>query len=179
MKILKALLAGAAGTTFMTLFSYGSSRLRKKQFREPELLAHLIAGPEGPYRGDDLAKGWLAHYLVGAAFSLSYLQFFQGKYIQNPFAKGALFGGLYGIAGAAGWKASFSAHPAPPQTDYKAYYAHLILAHILLAHILFGTLAFALPEHQSTAKPKKKSYKINRSSLNKVKTKFKFLYPKS
>ena len=160
MKIIKALLAGAAGTTLMTLFSYGSSRLRGKQFREPELLAHLIAGPEGPYRGDDLAKGWLAHYLVGAAFSLSYLQFFQGKYIQNPIAKGALFGGLYGIAGAAGWKAGFSAHPAPPQTDYKAYYGHLILA-----HILFGTLAFGLPEQQSKAKSSEKQTKKRAAKL--------------
>lgn len=143
MKIVKPIIAGAVGTTFMTLFSYGFSRLRKKEFREPQLLAHLMAGPEGPYRGDDLSKGWLAHYLVGSVFSLTYQQFLQGRFIKNPVAKGAVIGGLYGLAGVVGWRAAFKGHPDPPKIDYKEYYRHLVLA-----HIIFGSFAFGLLEQK-------------------------------
>lgn len=144
MEILKPLLAGAVGTSFMTLYSYGSSRLRKTQYREPELLAQLIGGPEGLYRKEDLVKGWIAHYLVGSVFSFSYKLFLQGKIIQNPLLKGMISGGAYGLGGVLGWRAAFKAHPNPPKIDYTGYYKHLVVA-----HIIFGSFAFGLLEHQS------------------------------
>lgn len=155
MKLFKAIAAGAVGTTFMTLFSYGSSMLRNKQFKEPEMLAHLIAGPEGPFRGDDLAKGWLVHYLTGSLFSLTYQQFLQGRYVKNPLLKGTLFGGLYGLAGALVWNMAFKMHPEPPKTDYPAYYSHLVLA-----HLVFGAFAFGLLEKNSSGN--KKNYKYQK-----------------
>lgn len=150
MKLLKPLIAGALGTTFMTLYSYGYSYWKKKQFREPQLLAHLIKGPEGPFRKDDLVQGWFAHYLVGAVFALSYQQFLQGKFINNPTIKAPVFGGLYGIAGVLGWKATIKKHPNPPKINYQQYYGHLIVA-----HIIFGSLAFSFLERTGNDKNKK------------------------
>lgn len=140
MKILRPLVAGAVGTSFMTLYSYGYSHFRGKQFREPHLLADLL---EGKGRVDDrkeFLKGWLAHYLVGAAFSLTYQHFLKGKFIKHPKAKSLLVGGLYGLLGVAGWRSTFGLHPAPPKIDYKEFYAHLVLAHLVFGYFAFGLL---------------------------------------
>ncbi len=141
MQFLKSLRAGASGTTFMTLYSYGYSRFRNKQFREPVLLADLIRRGSQGKSGSGTWKGWLAHYTVGAVFSLTYHQLIKPKVnLQhlNPEAKALAFGGLYGLLGVAGWKATFELHPAPPEISYKEFYAHLVLAHMVFGYFAFG-----------------------------------------
>ena len=151
---LKAIQAGAIGTTFMTLFSYGYSRIKKKQFREPVLLAHLLSGPKEQFRQDELLKGWLAPYMVGAVFSLTYQQIFQGRFNGAPAFKGMVMGGMYGLLGVVGWRSAFKAHPDPPKIDFPEYYQHLVLA-----HLVFGTFAFGLLEWEGRKKEYKKSRK--------------------
>lgn len=140
MNITKPIVAGAIGTSFMTLFSYGYSRIRGKQFREPVLLASLMKGKRLPNSKEDYLKGWAAHYLVGAVFSLSYHALLEGKFLHKPRTKGLIFGGLYGLLGAITWKKTFDAHPAPPKIDYNEYYVHLILAHLVFGYFAFGKL---------------------------------------
>lgn len=141
MNLLKPLIAGAIGTTFMTMYSYGYSRLRKKQFREPVLLAELLSGSSAPERKKDFLKGWMAHYLVGAAFSISYQQFLKGKFNQHPALKSIITGGAYGFfVGVPSWKAAFTLHPQPPKIAYREFYLHLVLAHLVFGYFAFGKI---------------------------------------
>ena len=140
MRFLKPLLAGAIGTSFMTLYSYGYSLFKERQFREPVLLAHLLKGREEAERGQDYLQGWLVHYLVGALFSTSYQALFKGRLIRNSRIKGVVFGGLYGLLGVAGWKATVGLHPAPPKIKYNEYYRHLVIAHLIFGYFAFGIL---------------------------------------
>ena len=140
MGFFKTLLAGAVGTTIMTLYSYGYSYFKESQFREPVLLAHLLKGREKPECRQDYLQGWLAHYLVGAVFSTSYQALFKGRLTRNPRLKGVVAGGFYGLLGVAGWKSTFKLHPAPPKIKYNEYYRHLVIAHLIFGYFAFGML---------------------------------------
>ena len=140
MRFIKPLVAGAVGTTFMTLYSYVYSELKGKQFREPVLLAHLLEGIEEAHKRKEILKGWLAHYLVGATFSITYQALFKGRFIRSSRLKGVVFGGLYGLLGVAGWKATVGLHPAPPKINYTEYYKHLVIAHLIFGYFAFGML---------------------------------------
>ena len=124
----------------MTLYSYGYSHFKGRQFREPVLLAHLLKGKEEAESKQDYLMGWLAHYLVGAVFSTSYNALLKGRLIRNPRLKGVVAGGLYGLLGVAGWKCTFKLHPAPPKIDYNEYYRHLVIAHLVFGYFAFGML---------------------------------------
>lgn len=141
MNLLKPLIAGAIGTTFMTLYSYEYSRLRKKQFREPVLLAALLSGTRTSKKKKDFLKGWMAHYLVGAVFSISYQQFLKGKFSQHPALKSTVSGGAYGfLVGVPCWKTAFTFHPHPPRIAYREFYLHLVIAHLVFGYFAFGKL---------------------------------------
>ena len=70
MKAAHILIAGIAGTSAFTLFSYIVSLKQKKNFREPELLGDMVdtTVPEIS-TGTARSTGWLIHYLTGAGFS--------------------------------------------------------------------------------------------------------------
>lgn len=145
MNIIRILSAAVTGTTMMTLFSYLSSELSGKQFREPVILSKLIkrltVTPEVPEKNN--AKGWLLHYAVGLMFSALYDRIWQKTQVRATTASGLILGGVSGLAGAGVWKKTFDLHPNPPQISFKKYYMHLLAAHLVFG--AFTALGYRLP----------------------------------
>lgn len=144
MKLLQIISSSIKGTTAMTLFSYLYSRGEHRQFREPVLLAHLLAGKK-PNKEESLHKkhiigGWALHYLVGISFLYSYNKLRQKGPLNKLPANGTVLGGLYGIVGIIGWQTAFYFHPDPPKIPFKHYYTHLIPAHMIYGHFAFKSL---------------------------------------
>ena len=126
-------------TSLMTLFSYIFSAIRKKQFREPELLndllkrMNIIAGSHFKNH----PAGWIIHYAVGWVFVFSYYLLFQYSKVNPTLWVYIALGFICGIVGIAGWKLTFTIHPDPPDIHFSEFYVHL-----LAAHIVFGIGAF-------------------------------------
>lgn len=138
MKVSNIIFAGIAGTTAMTIFSYGVSKHKQKNFKEPELLGEMVhnAVPESK-TPQTQAAGWAAHYAVGVLFAAGYSVILNNTPIKPTFINGAILGGISGLPAVASWDTGFTIHPDPPKTNLKKYYAHL-----LLAHMVFGAFAF-------------------------------------
>jgi hypothetical protein len=139
MNFLEILLGGIIGTTIMTGFSYYVSRVRKKQFREPELLNELLV--RGRLMKFTTSKnhpaGWLIHYLVGILFVAAYQLTSHITSIEADFAFYTLSGLISGFAGAAIWHVTLMLHPNPPAVAVKEFYLQLVLA-----HVIFGMTAY-------------------------------------
>ncbi len=125
---MRKLLGCVAATSMMTLFSYWYSRKYRKQFREPELLNHLLGHREN-IRGS--AGGWLVHYAVGLLFTQVYWRAWKKYQVSPGLLHGILLGGFTGIFGASVWKLTIYLHPDPPKIEYKEYYRHLVIAHAI------------------------------------------------
>jgi hypothetical protein len=144
MKLHKIINASIKGTILMSLFSYIYSRKEHHQFREPVLLAHLLAGIK-PGKKDNpepkhILGGWALHYLVGISFLCSYEILRKTSLINKFPAHGAVVGGLYGILGILGWETTFQLHPNPPIIPFKHYYTHLLPAHMIYGYFAFNSL---------------------------------------
>lgn len=144
----KILASGLAGTAFMTLFSYGASRVEKENFSEPEHLGKMLQRLEpDTSKQFNYIAGWLAHFGVGIAFATAYIQLWD-KHKLKPSVKNTLaLGTLSGALAVLIWKATFKAHPSPPWVSFKKYYTQLIGAHIVFA--LFAVLAYRLAEDKT------------------------------
>lgn len=144
MKLLKIINSSIKGTTMMSLFSYIYSREEHHQFREPVLLAHLLAGTKPGKKDAPETKhflgGWALHYLVGIGFLCSYEALRKTALLKKFPAHAAVVGGLYGIVGVLGWETTFQLHPNPPRIPFKQYYAHLIPAHMIYGYFAFNSL---------------------------------------
>lgn len=144
MKLRKIISASVKGTTYMSLFSYIYSRNQHKQFREPVLLAHLLAGVKpGEKKTPDIKHiigGWALHYLVGIGFLLTHEALLKPIFRKRLPVNGAVVGGLYGIVGIIGWEITFQLHPDPPRIPYKHYYTHLLPAHMTYGYFAFRAL---------------------------------------
>lgn len=73
--IAKIMIAGIAGTTTMTLYSYWKSKREREEYVEPVMLNKLIdnAGDTPEIRDQDThPAGWGLHYLTGIAFVAAY-----------------------------------------------------------------------------------------------------------
>ena len=127
--ILKVVIAALVATSLMTLFSYAYSAVRKQQFRETELLNHLLARLHwiDPSAGVHHWAGWCIHYLIGLFFVAIY--YWTG--IVHDFSDYVIAGALAGMVGVAGWKVIFALHPSPPSIPFKEYYLQLIAAHMV------------------------------------------------
>lgn len=143
MDISKIVTSGIGGTSLMSLFSYLVSGGKHKNFKEPEILGDLIQRV-APALSKQQANigGWALHYAAGAAFTAIYDQIYEKTPLKPSVKSGAVLGALSGLAGIAVWRATIAAHPNPPLKNYKAYYAHL-----LLAHIFFGIAAAESYKH--------------------------------
>lgn len=104
MKTKKLITAAVAGTATMTLFSYIASRIRKKDFSEPKLLAKAEA--EQLSIPPELAPvaGWGSHLIIG--LSWTYLFSFYLKIIDKDpsFKDVLLFGTIGGLSAIGAWK---------------------------------------------------------------------------
>jgi hypothetical protein len=159
MKIKDILISGTAGTTFMTLFSYGISALDNENYSEPERLGQLARGllPVLSKRENQVI-GWSAHYGVGLLFATAYAKLWEKRKLKPTFVNNFMLGAASGMAAVAIWKATFSAHPLPPRMSFDKYYLQLVPAHIVFA--VFAGLGYSLlnrpgdiNENESTFEP--------------------------
>ena len=129
-QVVKIALAGIAGTSAMTIYSYLLSNSRNKNFREPALLAEMVQKlhPSIP-KNDAQIIGWVLHYGVGVFFASVY-RFLLKQKTANITA-GAIVGGITGLVGISIWQLSFLLHPSPPRTDYKKFYGQLMVGHVI------------------------------------------------
>lgn len=140
MDLLKIAGAALAGTTAMTMFSYGVSDTQNKQFREPEILAKLI---RRLFHAQDKttarAEGWALHYVVGTGFAFAYDQLFKHRKLNPDFPTGIMLGATSGLIGIFAWNMALKIHPNPPKLELKRYLGHLLIAHILYGAVAAGT----------------------------------------
>lgn len=148
MNILKTLVSAAAGTSFMTLYSYLRSGEQNEQFREPEILNRFIQRslPDriaGKSNGESGISGWLLHFGTGLVFSAVYDQIWSKTKTAPTIPKGLIMGGTAGLAGISIWYATFKLLPGPPEVDRNEYFKHLMAAHIVFG--LFASLGYRTP----------------------------------
>lgn len=140
MLLKKILFPTLLGTTAMTAFSYLVSKKKKRNFKEPKVLAQMFERlPGGPDDDDGAtAAGFGAHYLAGLLFAVPYVYLWEKEILQPDLPTGAALGAASGLAGIAGWELMFKLHPSPPPKNKKRYFGHL-----MLAHIVFGVFSAA------------------------------------
>jgi hypothetical protein len=126
-----------AGTSAMTLFSYLISEKKEENFREPLVLADLMARLNPKMRKQDAAlDGWALHYVAGYGFSFVYDKLWKSGKVKPTVLSGILLGAASGLVGILVWKTVFKLHPNPPAKNLKKYFGHL-----MLAHVVFGVFA--------------------------------------
>lgn len=140
MKITELVLAGIAGTTAFTLFSYAVAEVTGKKYKEPRLLGHMLdkTVDELDHKEAQVA-GWATHYLTGLVFVAGYKMIINQTGIKPNVVNGMMIGGLSGFPAALLWDASLRLHPAPPRKPSWDYYAQL-----LVGHVIFGAASFPL-----------------------------------
>jgi hypothetical protein len=141
-KLEKIAVAGIAGTSFMTLFSYLVSVIEKENFSEPEHLGTLIHRLLPGTKKLNQAQGWVAHYAVGWLFATAFIELWERKKLKPSLKNALLLGGISGALAVGVWKLTFKIHPAPPWIRYTKYYTQLVPAHIVFA--LFATINYRL-----------------------------------
>jgi len=85
-KVMKALVAGIAGTAVMTLVMMVAPMMGMPKMNPPGMLSMMMGVP--------LAMGWLMHFMIGIIFAMTYAFFFMKlvRKVSSPALKGALFG---------------------------------------------------------------------------------------
>ncbi len=134
MKTGNLILAAAAGTAAMTLFSYLVSRKKNKDFREPRLLGKMVyrAVPEIK-KSRAKVIGWILHCTTGLTFAIIYQYLLKDTKLNSNVRDGVVLGLANGVVAVGIWKATFSLHPDPPKIHFKDFYKHLVLAHVVFA----------------------------------------------
>jgi hypothetical protein len=153
MRAKNILLAGAIGTTFMTVFSYILSKKRKRNFSEPKLLQALLqsSGPASTTLSAKVAA-WALHYITGIAFTTTYA--FTLKLLKtNPsLLKAFVFGILAGGVSIVVWKMLFSFNHKYAKLKDDEYFLQLFIAHIVFG--LMTSQFYALLDQQKHASEK-------------------------
>jgi hypothetical protein len=146
----KSIWAGIAGTAAMSVFSYLISNKKKKNFREPDLLAKMVKRVVPLFTRDTAeATGWTLHLTAGITFAAVYYELLKKLDLEPTVLNGLITGGLSGIPAVAIWAAIFERHPHPPKLTSSArknYYKHLIAAHLVFGAFTF--MAFSILQHR-------------------------------
>src|SRR5688500_5387271 len=126
--LLKTFFDAFVAIILMTLFSYVFSAIRKKQFKEPELLNDLLRRINIIHSSyfKNHPAGWVIHYAVGYLFVFAYYLLFQYSSINPTLWVYTVLGFGCGIVGIAGWKLTFAIHPNPPDIHFSEFYVHLL-----------------------------------------------------
>lgn len=139
-KLTRSVVASVPGTTAMTAFSYGLSKVMNKQFREPELLGYLVdqrplVRITGNYKWANKPVGFLLHYAAGVGYAAGYEYLWKPSVRLPTLVSGALYGIVAGVSGALVWEAAIQVRKDPPKLDKPSYYTHLVLAHVVFGAI--------------------------------------------
>ena len=128
----KIIATGLIGTTFMTLFSYAVSSVKKRNFKEPDLLAHLEKNPL-PVESKEqaLPVGWATHYTIGVVWVVVFHLLWKKTKMEPTTTSGLFLGLVSGLTGVFSWAFFLHSSDDPPLINFKRFYAHLILAHLV------------------------------------------------
>lgn len=144
MELLRFIIAGIIGTSFMTLFSYITSYFRNNNFREPELLNYLVDHSNflsiNPRRNSSV--GWLIHYVIGFLMLFLVLTGLSITDTGASFYSSLIIGVVAGVIGIIGWQVLFILTPSPPEIELKKFYLHLIIAHVIFTVSSIGILIY-------------------------------------
>ncbi|MBL0126425.1 MAG: hypothetical protein IPP83_02975 [Flavobacteriales bacterium] len=85
-KLLKAIVAGVAGTAVMTLVMMIAPMMGMPKMNPPAMLSMMMGMP--------IAIGWIMHFMIGIVFALAYALLFMKvvRKVNSPVLKGVLFG---------------------------------------------------------------------------------------
>lgn len=137
MKIInKIIIAGAAGTTFMTLYSILKSKQDNQEYTEPVLLNKLIDNSKNLPALQNEAfhpAGYVLHYVTGIGFVTLYWLLWRRALLQPSGFRIVVVGGLSGLTGIAVWEILFKQHDNPPYNNRLGYYSQLLTAHIIFS----------------------------------------------
>ena len=138
MKSTDVILAGIAGTTAFTIFSYMASKVLDGNKEEPELLGEMVdeAFP-GMGESESQFTGWMIHYATGIAFAAAYKGLIESTGIKPTIQNGVIAGVSSGFPAGMIWDTSLKILPHPPVKRNAAYYTRLCLG-----HAIFGAASF-------------------------------------
>ena len=132
---LKIFLAKVNATVMMTIFSYVVSRIRHKDFKEPEIINHLLK----PIKFLKIKSekwflgGWALHFFTGVLFVTAYHFIWENNYYGSTFISASELGGATGIIWLIAWTLIFKYHPHPPNIKLKQFYVQIFFSHIVFA----------------------------------------------
>lgn len=160
----KALISAIAATTAMTIFSYMVSRQKRRNFREPELLAAMA---DDLLASNDrfLARpiGWSGHYLVGCILGTTHLRAMRKAGFAPTIGNGLVTGPVYGLLATLVWEMHFSTHPNPPKINYLRFYGHLILAHTIFTVVTNKVYSALNNDTDKQHRTKAKTHSLHRN----------------
>jgi hypothetical protein len=140
MKGSRIILAGIAGTTIFTLFSYLASSILDEDFKQPKLLGKLIYRSDLDFDKDEASfTGWVSHYLIGIGFAAAFQQLITLTGIKPTIKNGMTAGAVTSVPAMLTWYTTLDLHPAPPKDKEPSYFIELFLG-----HILFGAGCFCV-----------------------------------
>lgn len=84
--MVKAVLAGIAGTIVMTIFMMIGAAMGMPEMNPPQMLAGMM--------DTSVVVGWIMHFMIGIIFALIYVYLISNllKKVSNLFVKGLIFG---------------------------------------------------------------------------------------
>ena len=126
------LISGTAATSVMTAFSYLLSEGGKKNYREPELLASLLANRWPAHqKRHALPAGIAVHYALGVLWAMAHALALEKIPLKPKPGAALLLGSFSGITGVIIWRMLFKSNPQPPKIDYQAFYLHMFFAQLI------------------------------------------------
>jgi hypothetical protein len=132
----KIIIAGIAGTTFMTLYSYLKAKKEKQEYVEPVMINKLVDNSQNlPEVQDNNTHpaGWGLHYATGIAFMGAYYLLWKKVLVKPTPARIMITGICSGAVGIVVWKLLFSQHKNPPHNYRYGYYKQLMIAHLIFS----------------------------------------------
>lgn len=140
--ISQILSVGIYATVAMTFISYVFSYVFHTNFKEPQLLNHLLDTlPRSNINLDrEHVLGWVIHISIGCLFVTVFkvLQIYSS--VTPSLQTGLIFGAIAGIFGISVWILMFALHPNPPKIKRQLFYIQLFLAHLVFGVVMVLTL---------------------------------------
>jgi hypothetical protein len=141
MKASAIISSSTTATTAMSAFSYIISGRGRKDFREPFLLNKLLHR-WGLKKSVSKPAGWIAHYSVGALFSLVQKYLADRRMLPAGASTGAGYGLVCGFFGCLVWELTLNLHHNPPKINRRQFYLQLLPAHIIFGLVSGAVLRF-------------------------------------
>ncbi len=144
-KMVRAILAGLAGTVVMTMLTYMAPMMGMSEMNIPGMLSDFMKM--------SVVVGWVAHFMIGIGWALVYAYFAVEKIPGAPWQKGILFSLLPWV---------LMQMMASPMMGMGMFFASssapmMMVIGSLLGHIVYGAVTGAIygsPKAASTSVPK-------------------------